>query len=145
MKVAAIIVNYNDIEDTEKYIKKISKYEIINKIVVVDNLSTNEGEFDKLKILESSKVKVVQSEKNGGYNYGNNFGIKYLENNGEEFDYYIISNPDIEVSENAIKHCLEVLETDSQNAVVAPRMFNKRNFFSFLFCLSFLLLSFILD
>lgn len=127
MKVAVIIVNYNDVEDTEKYVNTITKYESISRIVVVDNQSTTLGTFDTLKKLESEKVKVIQSEKNGGYNYGNNFGIRYLDNLNEEYDYYIISNPDISVSEEAIKHCLEVLEKDNAIGVIAPRMFNKDN------------------
>ena len=127
MKVAVIIVNYNDVDDTEKYVNTITKYESINRIVVVDNMSTTQGTFETLKKLESSKVKVIQSEKNGGYNYGNNYGIKYLESLNEEYDYYIISNPDISVTEEAIKKCLDVFENDSKVGVVAPRMFNKDN------------------
>lgn len=125
MKVAVIIVNYNDAEDTLKYVKKITEYETINRIVVVDNKSTTEGTFDKLKELESAKVKVIESDKNGGYDYGNNFGIKYLDSLNEEYDYYIISNPDIEITEEAIKHCLEVINSDEKIGVIAPRMFNK--------------------
>lgn len=128
MKVAVIIVNYNDVEDTEKYVNTITKYDVINRIVVVDNMSTTAGTFKTLKKLESDKVKVIQSEKNGGYNYGNNFGIRYLNNNlNEEYDYYIISNPDISVTEEAIKHCLDVAEKDSSIGIIAPRMFNKDN------------------
>lgn len=127
MKVAVIIVNYNDVDDTKKYVKIISKYETINRIVIVDNKSTTENAFEELKSLENEKVKIVQSEKNAGYNYGNNFGIKYLENQNEEYDYFIISNPDIEVSENAIKHCLREIEKDKNIAVISPRMFNKDN------------------
>lgn len=127
MKVAVIIVNYNDVDDTEKYVNTITKYDVINRIVVVDNQSTTAGTFETLKKLESEKVKVIQSEKNGGYDYGNNFGIRYLQNLNEEYDYYIISNPDISVTEEAIKHCLEVAENDSKIGVIAPRMFNKDN------------------
>ena len=127
MKVAVIIVNYNDVEDTQKYVKTISEYKIIDKIVVVDNLSTDLNEFTKLKSLESSKVDVIESGKNGGYNYGNNFGIKYLQNKNEEYDYYIISNPDIEVSEKAIEKCVETAKQDEKIAVIAPRMFDKNN------------------
>lgn len=127
MKVAVIIVNYNDVDDTEKYVNTITKYDVINRIVVVDNQSTTLGTFETLKKLESEKVKVIQSEKNGGYDYGNNFGIRYLQNLNEEYDYYIISNPDIFVTEEAIKHCLEVAENDSKIGVIAPRMFNKDN------------------
>lgn len=125
MKVAAIIVNYNEAKDTEKYVKNISKYEIINRIVVVDNLSATIGAFEKLKELEDGKVTVIQTQKNGGYDYGNNFGVKYLQSQNEEYDYIIISNPDIEITEEAIKHCLDVIDKDEKIAVIAPRMFNK--------------------
>lgn len=128
MKVAVIIVNYNDVDDTQKYVNTITKYDSINRIVVVDNMSTTAGTFETLKKLESEKVKVIQAEKNGGYNYGNNFGIRYLKNNlNEEYDYYIISNPDISISEEAIKHCLEETQNDSSIGIIAPRMFNKDN------------------
>ena len=127
MKVAVIIVNYNDAEDTKKYVNTISKYEIINRIVVVDNLSTTVGTFDKLKKLENEKVKVISSDKNGGYDYGNNFGVRYLQSINEKYDYIIISNPDIEITETAIKHCLEVIDSDKKIGVIAPRMFDKEN------------------
>lgn len=127
MKVAVIIVNYNDADDTLKYVKTITEYETINRIVVVDNKSTTEGTFDKLKELESAKVKIIESDKNGGYDYGNNFGIKYLDSLNEEYDYYIISNPDIKITEKAIKHCLDVMNSDEKIGVIAPRMFNKED------------------
>lgn len=126
MKIATIIVNYNDNECTTKYVQKLKGYNLINRIVVVDNSSTT-GSFEQLKRLEDTKTSVIQSYKNGGYNYGNNFGITYLQNNGEKIDYYIISNPDIEVSEEAIRKCIDELEKDENVAVAAPRMFNKEN------------------
>lgn len=125
MKLAVIVVNFNDINDTKKYVNQISKYEVIDKIVVVDNKSTKpENSFELLKELDSSKVEVIQSERNGGYAYGNNFGIKYLENKNEYYNYYAISNPDIEISEDAIKKCIKALEKNEKIGVVAPRMFN---------------------
>ena len=127
MKVAVIIVNYNDVDDTQKYVNTITKYDVIDRIVVVDNQSTTAGTFEKLQKLESDKVKVIKSDKNGGYDYGNNFGINFLKSLKEEYDYYIISNPDISVTEEAIKHCLDVAENDSKIGVIAPRMFNKEN------------------
>lgn len=125
MKVAAIIVNYNDVEDTVRFVKEITEYNIIDRIVVVDNMSTTIGVFENLKKLENSKIKVLQADKNGGYDYGNNYGIKYLEDQKEKYDYIIISNPDIKVEESAIKHCLNVLEENKSIAICAPRMFNK--------------------
>lgn len=128
MKIAAIIVNFNDEEDTQKFTKSISEYSIIDRVVVVDNKSTTIGAFEKLKELENNKVIVIQSEKNGGYNYGNNFGIKYLESQKESYDYFLICNPDIKVSEAAISHSIDVLEKNDSVAIVAPRMYNKNGF-----------------
>lgn len=125
MKTAVIIVNYNDIQSTVEYVNKIKEYNIIDKIVVVDNLSTTIGAFEKLKELENEKVYVIQSDKNGGYNYGNNFGIRFLEDKKEQYDYFVISNPDIDIEEKAIINSLEVLKENSDIAVVAPRMLNK--------------------
>lgn len=125
MSIAAIVVNYNDVIDTQKFVTEISKYEIVDKIVIVDNMSSHEGTMDELKKLENNKVVAIQSDKNGGYDYGNNFGIRYLESCNEEYDYYIISNPDIMISEDAIKHCIDNMEKNKEIAVIAPRMYNK--------------------
>ena len=124
MKLAVIVVNFNDEEDTLKYVKEITEYEIIDKIVVVDNHSTTPNCFEKLLTLKSEKVDVIQSEKNGGYSYGNNFGIDYLKKQGLKFDYYAISNPDIEISEEAFAKSLKFFETNSKIGVVAPKMLN---------------------
>ena len=125
MKIATIVVNFNDEVDTTNFVSTISKYNCIDRIVVVDNNSTTIGAFEKLKNLKDDKVDVIGSGKNGGYNYGNNFGIKYLESNGEKFDYYLICNPDIEISEEAIKKCIDVFGNDKHIGIVAPRMYNK--------------------
>ena len=124
MKLAVIVVNFNDEKDTIKYVKKIEEYDVINKIVVVDNKSTNPNCFDNLKSLCSRKVDVISSDKNGGYSYGNNYGIKYLEKSGLIFDYYIISNPDIEILEEAIIESIDFLEKNKDVGVVAPKMLN---------------------
>lgn len=123
MKVALIILNYNDYDNTSKYCSLIQNYDIINKIIIVDNNSTNEKEFERLSALTSEKIEVIESEKNGGYAYGNNFGLYYLDKKyPNEFDYIIISNPDVSVEESAIKNTLDFLE-NSENAVIAtPRM-----------------------
>ena len=124
MKVALIVLNYNSYKDTAQYVELVSKYNVVNKIVVVDNCSTD-GMFNELLKLKSEKIDVISSEKNGGYSYGNNFGVKYLESKNEMYDYIIISNSDIYVEENAICTCIDELEKDSNLAVCAPRMFYK--------------------
>lgn len=127
MKVAVIIVEFNDAEETIKYVNKISEYDNIQRIVVVDNCSTNPDTVKVLKTVESQKVVVLESNKNGGYSYGNNFGIRYLEEVHEEYDYIIVSNPDIDIEKNAIDRCIEALKSDDKIGIVAPRMFNSKN------------------
>ncbi len=123
MKLALIVVNFNDIDDVKRYVNKIKDYEIIDKILVVDNKSTKpENSFELLQGLVSSKVEVISSEKNGGYSYGNNFGINYLKSKNEEYDYYAISNPDIDISEEAILNTVQFLEMQNRAGVAAPRM-----------------------
>lgn len=127
MKVAIIILNYNCEEDTIKYVETIKKYEILDKIIVVDNKSITENAFKKLKKIKSNKIDVIQSDKNGGYSYGNNYALKYLDEKQEKYDYIIISNPDVSVTEKAIIKCVNKLEEKKDVAIVAPRMFDKDN------------------
>jgi len=127
MRVAAIIVSYNDVEQTIKFVNNIRNMELINRIVVVDNKSTDENAYEILSRVDDNKVITVQSERNGGYNYGNNFGLKYLESINEQYDYYIISNPDVYVEEETLKHCLSIIDSDEKTAIIAPRMFDKND------------------
>lgn len=121
MKFAIIVLNYNDHENTLKYIENVKDYDCVDKIIVVDNNSTNKDEVHILKEVESDKVEVLCSEKNGGYAYGNNLGLKYLEKIGN-YEYVAISNPDVYVDEETIKECLNYLKSHNKVAIVAPRM-----------------------
>ncbi len=127
MKTAIIVLNYNSEKETEEYINRIKNYKIIDKIVVVDNMSTNENTFEKLKKLESEKISVIRSEKNGGYSYGNNYGIHFLESFNDKYDNIIISNSDIDVEETAIKKSIEFLNSNEKIGIVAPRMYKSNN------------------
>ena len=122
MKTAVIILNYNSKKDTIRYVNEIKDYEVLDTIVVVDNNSSNPNEFEKLEALKSEKIYVIKSDKNGGYSYGNNFGLKFLENLNENFDFVVISNPDVEVKEEAFRECFKELETNEKTAVCAPIM-----------------------
>ena len=127
MKTAIIILNYNSKEDTIKYVNTIKNYKILDTIVVVDNNSSNLDEFQELEKLKNDNIFVVKSDKNGGYSYGNNFGLKFLDSLKENYDYVVISNPDVEVEEKAFEKCFEELKNDEKVAVSAPMMVNREN------------------
>lgn len=71
-----IVLNYNDAETTLKYVKHIVSYDLLNKIIIVDNCSTDDSWCRLLQSFASNKIDIVRTDHNGGYGYGNNFGLK---------------------------------------------------------------------
>lgn len=117
-KIGMIILNYNDYETTYDMINQIKNYKILDYIIIVDNNSTD-SKYEKLKKLEKNNIKVIKTNENKGYAYGNNYGIKYL-NNNYKVDYIIISNPDIIVSEDVIKKLKKEMDTNKKISIIAP-------------------------
>lgn len=124
MSICIIILNYNDSGTVERLVDSIIEYEMLNRIIIVDNCSTDDS-YVKLytKYQGCDKVSVILTDKNGGYGYGNNVGIKYA------IDYYgakyiIISNPDVKFEQDVILEMLSVYEkcNDRKIGVVAPVM-----------------------
>ena len=115
-KIGIVILNYNDYKTTIKYIEEIKNYKVLDKIVVVDN-NSSDGSYDKLKKYNEGKITVVKTKENRGYSYGNNIGIKELNN---DIDYVLISNPDITVSESTIKRLKNDLDNNPDISVISP-------------------------
>lgn len=115
MKIAFLIVNYNDYENTNKLVDNIKDYKCIDKIIVVDNNSKLE-EKELLKNISSAEV--LYLEENKGYSSAINYGSKYLINNLGDC-YIIISNADIIInSEKDIKKLIS--NFDNNTAIVSP-------------------------
>ena len=141
MANAAILINYNDKENTVRFARKLQSYNVFNKILVVDNCSPNHDDFieihDELKeffidkkeylnSLKNSEIKktaidLIATDKNGGYNYAINYGASYLIKEAD-YNYFMIANTDIEIGKIPIQECFKELDTKSLTAVVAPRM-----------------------
>ena len=116
MRTSAIIVNYNDGENLINAVHRMSSYEIIDDVIVVDN-NSSDGSADK--ICDIAKVSVIRSEKNGGYGFGNNLGMQYAVRNLNA-DYALIMNPDTEISESTVQALLSAISGDNSVAVCAP-------------------------
>lgn len=138
--VDVLVLNYNDAITTNEFVESVKKYSCIHKILVVDNHSTDDS-LKKLKNLETDKVIVVDTGKNGGYGAGNNFGIHYLKEKYNP-EYILICNPDVIVSEKVVKELSAFLRQNCDYAVAAPLMeipgkgcqytaFKNANIFSF--------------
>ena len=120
-KNAIIVLNYNDYKTVIDYIELIKDYKSIDKIVIVDNCSTDDS-YNKLKKYNSERIYVVKSPENKGYAYGNNYGVHYLEKKKEHYDYITISNPDVNVEDSTISKMEEFLDSNKDVALVAPTM-----------------------
>lgn len=101
MNISCIILNYNDAETTIGLVNSIVSYEILDSIVVVDNCSTDDSP-SKLKAIAGGKVHFILSERNGGYGYGNNLGIRYASGTLHA-THVLIANPDVKISEECIR------------------------------------------
>ena len=117
-KKVLIVLNYNDFETTEAFLVKVMQMECFNKIVVVDNCSTDES-FRRLKKYESELIDVIQTTRNGGYAYGNNFGSIYAIRNYSP-DIIFISNPDVEFEKKVVDKMEEEIINDDEIGVIAP-------------------------
>lgn len=120
--VSCVILNYNDAPTTITLLERIKSYDCLNYIVVVDNASTDDS-WKKFAVYKNEKIHVIQTDKNGGYGAGNNFGVKYA-NEKLGADYVLIANPDVEFDEDCVKKLVKVLQQDSQIAVVSARQSN---------------------
>jgi N-acetylglucosaminyl-diphospho-decaprenol L-rhamnosyltransferase len=119
--VAAVILNHNERDYTLKLVGGLAKGTTVDAIAVVDNsdksaLSGREAE------LGSERVRFLKAE-NNGYARCTNAGLRLLEQNGVAADYIIISNPDVEVTEECIEKCIGFLDEHPEYAVVSPHMF----------------------
>lgn len=125
MKTGFIIVHYNDLESVTNLINNILNYQIVDKIIIVDNNSNNLIK-EKLKELVSPKVELIENNINKGFAYAINIGCKKLI---EEFGKckLIISNADIIIDkESDIKNLLNLLD-NNDIGIVAPQVFENGN------------------
>lgn len=108
MKICLIIVNYNGMSFLPKYLDNI--FDQCNKsgikLFVTDDNSTD----DSVLFLKDNKISYTQ-------NLGPNHGFAANLNNGilhaksfEKFDYYIISNNDIEISNDFFPTLIKTLD-----------------------------------
>ncbi len=120
--IGLIVLNYNDYSRTVVFLKMIRKMTLLTRVLVVDNCSTDES-FSVLKKYEDSNIEVIKTDKNGGYGYGNNYGLNYLRSH-YALDYFLICNPDVLFTESTVYSCVEFLSSHKNDnfSIVAPSM-----------------------
>ncbi len=123
-RVGILILNFNSYDETIRYVSNLrSQQDVELSILIVDNCSPNGSYQILLETYASTPdVTVIQSRYNGGYAYGNNFGLDHWAN--EPLDYILLSNNDIILDDD---HLLAILVREHQMlehpGFIAPRMF----------------------
>lgn len=111
MDVSVIIVNYNTCKMTCECIDSIVEKtkDVEYEIILVDNASTDGSKefFEK-----DSRIKYIYSERNGGFGYGNNLGMKVAKGK-----YFFLLNSDTLLINNAIKEFFDYAEKDEKKRV----------------------------
>lgn len=111
MDVSIIIVNYNTRDITNNCINSIVEktHGVQYEIILVDNASTDGSKefFEK-----DERIKYIYSEKNGGFGYGNNLGMKVAKGK-----YFFLLNSDTLLINNAIKEFYDYAEKDMKKRV----------------------------
>jgi len=120
-KVAVIIVNYNGKKYLPNLFGSIFKYPPQKagwEIIVVDNNSADGSDLWLIK--NYPNLTLLKQEKNLGFAEGNNVGIRYAAQHG--FDYVMLLNQDIIVTENYLDRLAETAESDERIAAVQPKI-----------------------
>lgn len=114
-RILTIILNYKTAEMTlqsaEAALREMEG--IDGEIVIVDNAS-GDGSFnvmqDHVTAQSWSRVRVVQSGRNGGFGAGNNVGLQLGLSNGDAPDFYYVLNSDAFPDKGSISALLRYLK-----------------------------------
>ncbi len=122
--VGVVILNYSTSADTIRLVGELQQQTIADNmtIVVVDNDSPNNS-YETLKPLMElyERVVVLQTGSNLGYAKGNNFGLKYLEEQVSP-QYVAILNNDVILPNNSFEMLIDRYAQLENPAIIAPMM-----------------------
>lgn len=130
MKICLLIINYNGFKYLPNYLQEISnccQYNGIRFIITDDQSKDESIEF----LAQSNYEYTVNRGNKHGFAANINHGIRYALNL-EEFDYFIISNNDIEISkyllESIKKVILALISKNKQLGIIGFDEINKNRY-----------------
>lgn len=118
-KIAIIILNLNNIEDTEECLESLNKIKCHNLLIyLIDNGSTTEvrNYFKNYHI----KINLIENDYNLGYAEGNNIGIKRALKDGA--DYLLLLNNDVTVNNDFLEELIIAAQSDDKIGILGPKI-----------------------
>lgn len=122
MKCVLIILNYNDSHRALELAQKSIKYNNIDRVVIVDNKSTdNSVEYLENQIENHDKIDILKARSNRGFAAGNNIGARYV-NKKYRPEYILFANTDTIFGENDINECIKCMNEKENLGLVSMRI-----------------------
>lgn len=119
MKLALLVLNYNDADNTLKLLDNVADYTVFDKVIVVDNASNDDSKVRLKSFCEcNEKIYFVVNHENKGYGAGNNVGVRVAKNLGT--DLVLIANPDTDFEENVIRVLKSAMVKNKNIGILAP-------------------------
>ena len=127
MKIAVVILNYNNYSDTIAYVRNLKELnwkDICLNIVIVDNGSTD-GSRENLNNLyrNDDKVDIILSDINLGFSKGNNLGIRYAKDK-LGVNLIAVSNNDIKIEDKNFFVKLSSIYEKEKFSVFGPDIYS---------------------
>ncbi len=127
LDLGIVIVNYNTRDELARCLDSIAASEgcYRYKVVVVDN-NSQDGSAEMLHD-KYPWVRLIASERNGGYAYANNLGLRLLGYGGQGRAealprYALLLNPDTILPPDALDRMIGYLDAHSEVGVAGPRL-----------------------
>lgn len=129
MTLAVIIVNFRTADLALGCLQSIAADAWLpgrGKVIVVDNAS-GDGSLEKLKHEVARGgwlewVELVHAERNGGFAFGNNIGIRHTSTWKDKPPYLLLLNPDTIVRNGAIETMVRFLDERPRVGIVGSRL-----------------------
>lgn len=128
MRLAIVIVNYKTgdmVADCLRSIADTTEPDTRPRVVVVDNDSPDDS-ADRIGHAIDADFQdfatLVRAEKNGGFSYGNNVGIRRALEDDPELDAVLLLNPDTIVLPGALDELARFLEHNPEAGLIGPRL-----------------------
>ena len=106
-KLAVVILNYNGKRHLKTFLPSVVSFSSPYQIIVADNCSTD----DSVSFLQTNfpNVEIIKNNENGGFAKGYNDALIKLKG---RYEFYLLLNSDVEVTENWIEPLLHVFENE---------------------------------